>query len=163
MDPVQGFVIRPLEDADAAQCARMIRASEPWVTLGTKYETLLGVLRNSDRERTVAARNGNIAGCIVVNTAQPLSGYIHAICVAPGDRGGGIGRILMEHAQAGIFAASPNVFLFVSDFNAAAQSFYERLGYRKVGELPENLVAGRSELLMRKSRGPIRGYAGGGR
>jgi len=163
MEPAQAVVIRPLEDADAAQCARMMQASEPWVTLGTKYQTLLGVLRNPDRERTVAARNGSIAGCIVVNTAQPLSGYIQAICVAPGERGGGIGRMLMEHAEAGIFAASPNVFLFVSDFNAAAQSFYERLGYRKVGELPDYLVPGRSEWLLRKSRGPIRGYAGGAR
>ena len=163
MDASNGVVLRPLEDHDAAQCAQMMQASDPWVTLGTKPETLLGILLNPERNRTVAVRKGRIAGCIVVNTGQPLSGYVQAICVAPGERGSGIGRRLMEHAEAGIFAGSPNVFLFVSDFNATARGFYERLGYRKVGELPDYLVTGRSEVLMRKTRGPIRGYAGGSR
>jgi ribosomal protein S18 acetylase RimI-like enzyme len=81
--------------------------------------------------------------------------------VAPAERGNGIGRRLMEHIEEGIFRTAPNVFLFVSDFNTSAQSFYERLGYRKVGELQDYLVAGRSELLMRKSRGPIRDYEAG--
>jgi ribosomal protein S18 acetylase RimI-like enzyme len=57
-----------------------------------------------------------------------------------------------------IFRDTPNVFLMVSDFNAAARRFYERLGYLAIGEVPEFLVAGRSEILMRKTRGPMRGH-----
>lgn len=33
-----------------------------------------------------------------------------------------------------------------------------KLGYRNVGELPDFLIAGRSKILMRKTRGPISGY-----
>ena len=84
-----------------------------------------------------------------------------AICVAPEYRTSGIGRLLMAHAETRIFRDTPNVFLMVSDFNAAARRFYERLGYRAIGEIPEYLVAGRSEILMRKTRGPIRGYPAG--
>lgn len=153
-------VVRALRDTDVDVCADMMFASDPWSTLGTSRDILAGILRNPDRLRAVAERDGAIAGCIVVSTAPPLSGYVQVICVAANARGLGVGRRLMEHIEGRIFENSPNVFLFVSDFNTAARGFYERLGYRKVGELPDHLVAGRSELLMRKTRGPIRGYVG---
>jgi ribosomal protein S18 acetylase RimI-like enzyme len=156
------ITLRLLEDKDVETCARMMQASDPWATLGTREDTLAGILRNPDRLRVVAARGASVAGCIVVSTAAPLSGYVQAVCVAPGERGHGVGRRLMEHVEERLFAAGPNVFLFVSDFNLAAQAFYRRLGYRQVGEVPDFLVAGRSELLMRKTRGPIRGYGGAG-
>jgi ribosomal protein S18 acetylase RimI-like enzyme len=88
-----------------------------------------------------------------------LAGYIQTICVAPEYRTSGIGRQLMAQAETRIFRETPNAFLMVSDFNAEARRFYERLGYRAIGEIPEYLVAGRSEILMRKTRGPIRGYS----
>lgn len=157
---MQGVQIRAIGDADAEPCAKMMQSSEPWVTLGTGYQTLLEVMRNPARERLVATVGAKLAGFVVVNMAAPLSGYIQTICVAGDARGKGIGRLLMEHAEGRIFQDSPNVFLFVSDFNAPARAFYEKLGYRQVGELPDFLIAGRSELLMRKTRGPVRGYAG---
>jgi len=137
----------------------MMQASEPWITLGTGFQTLLDVMRNPARERLVATIGEKLAGCVVVNMGAPLTGYIQTICVAADARSRGIGRLLMEHAESRIFRDSPNVFLLVSDFNAPARAFYGKLGYRKVGELPDFLIAGRSELLMRKSLGPIRGYA----
>lgn len=151
--------IRSIEEADAEPCAKMMQASEPWVTLGTGYQALLDMMRNPARDRFIAIVSGKPAGFVVVNMAAPLSGYIQTICVASDVRAKGIGRLLMEHAEARIFCDSPNVFLFVSDFNAPARAFYERLGYRQAGELPDFLIAGRSEVLMRKTRGPIRGYA----
>lgn len=154
-----GVRIRAIEDADAETCAKMMQASEPWITLGTGFQALLDVMRNTARERIVATIGENVAGFVVASMAAPLSGYIQTICVAADARAQGIGRLLMEHAEARIFRESPNVFLFVSDFNAPAQAFYEKLGYRRVGALPGFLIAGRSELLMRKTRGPIRGYA----
>lgn len=156
---MQGARIRAIEDADTEPCAKMMQASEPWVTLGTGYQALLDLMCNPARERLVATIGEKLAGFVVVNMAAPLSGYIQTICVAADTRGAGIGRLLMEHAESRIFRESPNVFLFVSDFNAPARAFYEKLGYRQVGVLPDFLIAGRSELLMRKSRGPIRGYA----
>ncbi|HWA14739.1 MAG TPA: N-acetyltransferase [Burkholderiales bacterium] len=152
------IALRPIEERDVEACARMMQASDPWVTLGTRAQTLVSLLRNPDRLRVVAERGTAIAGCIVVSTAAPLSGYVQAVCVAPGERGHGIGRRLMAHVEERLFATGPNVFLFVSDFNVAAQAFYRQLGYRQVGEVPDFLVAGRSELLMRKTRGPIHGY-----
>ena len=46
------------------------------------------------------------------------------------------------------------MFLCVSDFNRGALRLYQRLGYELVGALPDFLVSGSAELLLRKTRGP---------
>src|SRR5882724_11795047 len=156
------IAIRPLADhAEAELCARMMDLSEPWLSLGTGYRALFDLMRNPARERYVASPDNRIAGFVVINMSGSLTGYRQGICVAPGSGASGIGRLLMAHAETRIFRDTPNVFLMVSDFNAAARRFYERLGYRTIGEIPEYLVAGRSEILMRKTRGPIRGHPAG--
>jgi len=60
----------------------------------------------------------------------------------------------MGFAEERILRQSPNVFLCVSSFNHRAKTFYKLLGYQRVGELPDFLVQGQVEILMRKTRGP---------
>jgi len=48
-----------------------------------------------------------------------------------------------------------NIFTRVSSFNKRAQDLYRRLGYRAVGGLKDYIVAGRSEILLRKTIGPL--------
>jgi len=43
-----------------------------------------------------------------------------------------------------------DVFLCVSSFNSRAHALYNRLGYELVGELNDFVIAGASELLLRK-------------
>ena len=88
-------------------------------------------------------------------STSPLNGYIQLIAVHPEWRGRGLGTQMIEFAEQRIFRQSPNIFLCVSSFNARAQKFYMRLGYQRVGELPDFLVQGVSELLLCKSRGPL--------
>ena len=73
--------------------------------------------------------------------------------------GRGIGRALMEWAEAEVFdrRCARNLFLLVSDFNTPARRFYERLGFAEVGRLPDYLVAGRDEIIVRKTGGPLLG------
>lgn len=77
--------------------------------------------------------------------------------MAPAARGGGVGTALVNFAER-IFSAHVNVFLCVSAFNTGAQRLYERLGYTRVGVLTDYLAVGQSELLLRKTRGPIGSY-----
>jgi RimJ/RimL family protein N-acetyltransferase len=42
-----------------------------------------------------------------------------------------------------------------SDVDHGARRLYERLGFRLVGELHDHVVAGHSELPLRKTRGPL--------
>lgn len=153
---------RAIDGADEIErCARMMEHSEPWLTLGRGYEAGLAILRDEARERYAAMSGDEIAGFAVLVTQGALVGYLQLLCVAPGHRGRGVGRELMAFVEEKIFARYPNLFLMVSDFNADARRFYERLGYEPIGEIRDFLVAGRGEIVMRKTRGPIRGYVRG--
>jgi [ribosomal protein S18]-alanine N-acetyltransferase len=154
--------IRPLRGREEAEaCARMMAGSEPWITLSRGYEESLPLLQDPSREVYVAAEKRRVFGFLILNMAGAFVGYVQTICVAEGDRGRGIGSRLLGFAEERIFRESPNVFLCVSSFNGRARALYERLGYRLVGELSDYIVAGHSELLLRKSLGPIREFRRG--
>ena len=149
-------VIRPLEDrAEVEACARMMAGSEPWLTLGCGHEACRALMEDPSKERYVALADGVTVGLLVIDLRGALTGYLQSVCVAPERRGEGIGSALVRFAEARIFRESPNVFLCVSSFNPGARRLYERLGYALVGELTDYLVAGHSELLFRKTIGPI--------
>jgi ribosomal protein S18 acetylase RimI-like enzyme len=71
----------------------------------------------------------------------------------------GLGSRLLEFAEERIRRVSPNIFMCVSSFNVGARRLYERHGYRVVGELTDYLVQGHSEILLRKTFGPITTFA----
>lgn len=151
--------IRPLAGrTEAETCARMMAASEPWITLGRGCEASLALLESPDREVYVAVADDVVAGFIVLVLQGAFVGYIQTICVAAERRGGGIGTRLVRFAEERIFRESPNVFLCVSSFNPGARRLYEQLGYVLVGELTDYIVRGHSELLYRKTIGPVGGF-----
>ncbi len=153
------LTIRPLEsDAEAQWCAHLMSSSEPWVTLGRTYQEALERMRDDSRERYLARLGSVLAGFLVLNLKGAFVGYIQSICVAPEQRRKGIGAKLVRFAEERTLRESPNVFLCVSSFNHEARRLYERLGYRMVGALPDYLVQGHAELLLRKTIGPIRDF-----
>ncbi len=155
---VESIRIRGLADRlEAETCAGMMTASEPWNTLGRGYEEQLRIITDPSREVYVAVAEGKVAGLVVIEMNGSFKGYVKSICVTPCRRGFGVGAALMTYAEDRIFRETPNVFLCVSDFNVGALRFYTRLGYETVGELRDYVVAGRSEILMRKTVGPLTG------
>jgi ribosomal protein S18 acetylase RimI-like enzyme len=148
--------IRRLGSRDeAGACARMMAASEPWITLRRDADTALAILTDPGRETYVAIRGRDMVGFIILVMHGAFVGYVQSVCVAPGRRSLGLGRRLMAFAEERIFRETPNVFLNVASFNAAARRLYERLGYQVVGELRDYIVPGHSEILMRKTTGPL--------
>ncbi len=75
--------------------------------------------------------------------------------MAPEAQGRGVGTLLMDAAEDEIFRAGPNVFLLVTATNTRAQRFYERRGYRRIGEIADYIQPGITEVLYRKTLGPI--------
>ena len=149
--------IRAFEStADATWAAKAMAESEPWVTLGTGYERSLQLLSNATRERFLATVDGEPAGFLMISMQGAFVGYIQLLGVAPEFRGHGVGKALIEFAEQRIFRETPNVFICVSDFNRQAQGFYANMGYQKIGELKNFIVAGHTEILLRKTIGPIR-------
>jgi [ribosomal protein S18]-alanine N-acetyltransferase len=155
-----GLEIRRLGSRDEAEaCARMMAASEPWITLRRDAGAALAILTDPERESYVALLEGELVGFIILVMHGAFVGYIQSVCVVPGRRSRGLGRRLMAFAEQRIFRETPNVFLNVASFNPEAQRLYERLGYEVVGELRDYIVPGHSEILMRKSMGPLSEFA----
>ena len=143
---------------DLAAMAALMAASDPWLKLGRSAESCLAVLSDSGKERYAAFQGDAFAGFLILNLRGAFVGYLQTVFVAPQARGSGVGSALVQFAEARIFSAHPNVFLCVSAFNTGARRLYERLGYAPVGELTDYLALGQSELLLRKTRGPIGSY-----
>lgn len=149
-------LIRRVEsEAEAAAGAALLAGSDPWITLGLDRAYCLALMHDAERERYVALEGGMVVGVLVLNMRGAFTGYIQSVCVAPAARGRGVGTALVRFAEARIFQDSPNALLCVSSFNPGARRLYERLGYVYVGELTDYIVRGHSELLYRKTIGPL--------
>lgn len=154
--------IRKLEGTDEADlCARLMAGSEPWITLGRSYEDSLKILVDKSKDIYVAVVDQVIVGFIIINMNGSFVGYIQTVCVKPEMRNKGIGSILLNWAEQRIFSETPNVFMCVSSFNKEALKLYEKLGYEVIGELRDYIVAGHSEILLRKTIAPMTEFKAG--
>jgi len=136
-------------------CAQLMAASEPWITLRRTYDDSLKIVGDPSREIYHAVHGDALVGFVILNMEGAFVGYIQTVCVAPELRGKGIGSLLIKFAEQRILSETPNVFMCVSSFNKAAQRLYERLGYEVLGELRDYIVAGHSEILLRKTIAPL--------
>ena len=76
--------------------------------------------------------------------------YLHIIAVKEEHRNKGIGKALLDHSEGIAYEMADKIFLVVADFNPDAKRFYERNGYRQVGEIPDLYRPGITEYLMAK-------------
>jgi ribosomal protein S18 acetylase RimI-like enzyme len=153
--------VRPLGPADVEACAAIMSGLPLWqaygVTIREARETFRAALRGAAQVQ-VAEDAGRVLGFVeyLVRGTFGHSGYVWAVGVAADAQGRGVGGRLMDAAESEIFRSGPNVFLLVNASNAAAHRFYERRGYRRVGELTDYVGPGLTEILYRKTQGPIR-------
>jgi len=164
---LEALRIRAMTHADVPAMARLMAISEPWPHYGVDEaqatSTLTGFVEDSAKDPRnfaclVAEQEAEPVGFVVVlfNGCFGMSGYIKLIGTREDRRRMGTGRALLGAAEALTFARGPNVFLLVSHFNAPAISFYEKMGYRRIGVIEDYVVPGIDEILYRKSSGAIR-------
>ena len=138
--------------------AAWIADIEPWRGLGYQAAPLGRWLARAARAQTVfvarASRAADVDGILVVETPFLLGGFIALLAVRPAAAGRGIGRALVDRARREIFTGAGKRWLYVSadSANRAALGFYRKLGFARVGRLPDLIRAGRIELLLRLGR-----------
>ncbi|WP_020612951.1 GNAT family N-acetyltransferase [Sediminispirochaeta bajacaliforniensis] len=153
--------IRPAaSEEELISCAKLMAESEPWITLGRGFEQTRKAVHDASSDLFISLAGEEFTGFIMVQMQGAFRGYIKSFGIMPSWRGRGIGTSLLSFAESYIFAATPNVFLCVSSFNTSAQGFYTAHGYEIIGELKDYIIEGYSEILMRKSVGPLSGYRG---
>lgn len=149
------MILRALQPADIPACARLMAVSPLWQRYQvTESSAARRFEQGLSRQATIAVaeRVGEITGFIWYETfgAFARSGYVVLVGVQPGLHGQGIGQALMTYAEQQMFSIVDDIFLLVSDFNSAAQRFYQRLGYHQVGSIPDYVIPGITELIYHK-------------
>lgn len=129
--------------------------SEPWMTLGRTYQESLAILQDPVNESYAVMNEAQLAGFFILTLKGAFTGYVKTVALHPDWRGQGLGKQVFRFIEALIFPQYPNVFLCVSSFNPGAKRFYESIGYKQVGEVPDYVVKGESEFIMRKTQGSI--------
>jgi [ribosomal protein S18]-alanine N-acetyltransferase len=137
-------------DHDPEWCARLMASSDPWITLGRGLDACRARCRTPGLVLLLARRGEERLGFALLHpTGVAGSPYLASIAIDPEARGQGIGSRLLAAAERW-FPDARHIFLCVSSFNQRARQLYERQGYRQVGEFPDYVIAGTSEILMHK-------------
>ena len=151
------LLLRPIQSIDIVPLAQLMAANSLWQRYNVTEASAAQRLQNGlDQQATiiVAEVEGEPVGFIWLaeRGAFNRSGYIMLIGVRADRQGQGVGRALLLAAESALFTQVADLFLLVSDFNQAAQAFYQRLGYRQVGSIPDYVVPGITELIFHKHR-----------
>jgi len=131
--------------------AGLLAGSNPWIRLSVSLDRCREACADPQHEVFVAHDEQGPCGVILLHP-RGLAGspYVKSIAVVADRRSQGIGGALMDFAELRYREHARFLFLCVSAFNTRARSFYEARGFLEVGELPDYVVEGESEILMRK-------------
>jgi ribosomal-protein-alanine N-acetyltransferase len=143
---------------DFAACATIMVQTDPWITLGMDYEQCLKAFDGDFKEVFVMKKDMEIMGFVIMQTQGSFKGYIQTISINSTGRGQGYGTQLLQFCEKRILRYSPNIFICVSSFNHGAIQLYTKFGFELVGELKDFVKQGFTELLLRKTVGPVVGY-----
>ncbi len=126
--------IIPMRRGHIPPCEDIVAGSEPWKTLREGIDFFDAIRK---KQAHVAVIGGAVAGFVIFNPEPVFArgGYLRAIGVAPAIRGSGIGRKLLTFAEKTTAKRARYLYVCVSSFNKAGQTFYRKSGYSKVGTL----------------------------
>ncbi|SCG74300.1 L-amino acid N-acyltransferase YncA [Micromonospora echinaurantiaca] len=109
-----------------------------------------------DHLMTVAERDGTLVGFSYVgpdDEGDPETGLLHAIHLAPAERGRGVGRELMVDALTTMRERGwRRAALWVLAGNSHARRFYERGGWAPTGQEREDLIGSAVTIQLRYAR-----------
>jgi ribosomal protein S18 acetylase RimI-like enzyme len=156
---MSGSIVRPMTVEDRTGVVEILATSDPWKRLGYQVDDWDHYFAPfpQGRDSYVVDQNGRVAGIAVVRRKFLLGDYVELLGVADWARGKGVGRLLLAYVEASVFDRVQNLFACVSDFNDQARRFYKKQGYEEIGPMPDFLIPGSAEILLRKTRGPVRG------
>ncbi|UVT15438.1 MAG: GNAT family N-acetyltransferase [Nitrospira sp.] len=147
-----------MDSDDREAVVRLLEESDPWKTLGYTKDDWNRIFCPipQGRDCYVVDLDGHVAGIAIVKQKFLLGDYLELLGVAGWVRHKGIGGQLLGHIEQLVFERTKNLFACVSDFNEPARAFYKKHGYQEIGPMPNFLIPGSAEMLLRKTAGPTR-------
>lgn len=150
--------IRAMQPGDREAVVQLLAESDPWKSLGYTVEDWGRIFCPipQGRDSFVSVVDGTVAAVAIVRQKFLLGDYLELLGVADRVRGKGVGKELLAHIESQVFSRTKNLFACVSDFNSGARVFYKKQGYQEIGPMPNFLIPGSAEILLRKTAGPAR-------
>jgi ribosomal-protein-alanine N-acetyltransferase len=161
MQPIDSHtrtIIRDMRAEDRDPVIEILTGSDPWKRLGftaVDWNRIFAPLPTG-RDTFVLEIEGNVLGIAIVRRKFLFGDYLELLGISPSAVGRGLGSRLLTHVESLTFARANNMFACVSDFNEAARAFYRKQGYKEIGPMPNFLIPGYAEILLRKTTGPAR-------
>ena len=161
MQPIDSHtrtIIRDMRAEDRDPVIEILTGSDPWKRLGftaVDWNRIFAPLPTG-RDTFVLEIEGNVLGIAIVRRKFLFGDYLELLGISPSAVGRGLGSRLLTHVESLTFARANNMFACVSDFNEAARAFYRKQGYKEIGPMPNFLIPGYAEILLRKTTGPSR-------
>ena len=151
-------IVRLMTANDRADVVELLVGTDPWKRLGYQAEDWDSYFTPlpQGRDSFVVEQDGRVAGIAVIRQKFLLGDYLELLGVADWARGKGLGGQLLTHVEETVFARVKNLFACVSDFNDQGRKFYKKQGYQEIGPMPDFLIPGSAEILLRKTSGPAR-------
>ncbi len=158
IDSLTRTIIRDMRAEDRDPVIEILTGSDPWKRLGftaVDWNRIFAPLPTG-RDTFVLEIEGNVLGIAIVRRKFLFGDYLELLGISPSAVGRGLGSRLLTHVESLTFARANNMFACVSDFNEAARAFYRKQGYKEIGPMPNFLIPGYAEILLRKTTGPSR-------
>jgi len=151
-------LIREMRAEDREAVVQLLGESDPWKTLGYTKDDWNRIFCPipQGRDSFVIECDGRVAGIAIVKQKFLLGDYLELLGIALWARGKGLGGRMLTHIESVVFGRTKNMFACVSDFNTPAREFYKKQGYQEIGPMPNFLIPGSAEMLLRKTAGPAR-------
>lgn len=151
-------LIREMRPEDRDAVVAILTSSDPWKRLGftaVDWGRIFSPLPVG-RDTFVLEGDGLVLGIAIVRRKFLFGDYLELLGISPTATGRGFGSRLLSHIESLTFARAPNLFACVSDFNDGARAFYRKQGYKEIGPMPNFLIPGYAEILLRKTSGPAK-------
>lgn len=136
----------------AGWIAERLVAMDPWRHLAFQQDELehFYLHPSPGAERYLLRSPEGIVGVLCLQYPWLRGVYVEQLAVFPAYQGRGIGRQALEYVERRFVSRTGNLWLLASGFNHGARGFYGHLGFSEVGRIPDLLMVGEEEILMRK-------------
>ena len=149
--------IRIARKNEIDDCLNCIKHSDLWNAYFKSNQNAEKVIKNRIKSKQIYVainKNGKCIGVMGILDSGCFGKfpYLSILAVKRKYRGRGVGKILLGKFEEIGLENSNTIFLLVSDFNKKAKKLYKKIGYKKVGDIPNLFKNGVAESLLMKQK-----------
>lgn len=146
----------PADQLAVAAVAERLAAMEPWRRYPYPAREIADYLMGiePDAPRYLIRQHQHTLGVLGLRLNWLRGPYVQLLGVLPHAQGQGVGGAVIAWLEAlARDRGARNMFVLASAFNERALAFYEQHGFKQVAELPDLVVDGINEIMLRKRLG----------